>query len=175
MERVIGAVEALNRGLGRGVAWAALAMMLAQAFSVVARYVFSDGVIAVQEAVVYGHALLFLGGSAYVLQLNQHVRVDVFYAAYRPGLKRLVDLVALVVFVVPVVVVILWVSLPYIARAWESLEGSRQAGGIPGVFLLKTAIAVFAVSVALQALATALRLIRGQPAPGWNAPPAQEP
>lgn len=168
MDRTIELVEAVNRRLGRGVAWAALAMMLAQAFSVVARYVFSDGVIAVQEAVVYGHALLFLGGAAYVLQLNEHVRVDVFYAGYGTRLRRIVDIVALLVFVLPVVLVILWVSVPYIVRAWESLEGSRQAGGIPGVFLLKTAIGVFAVSVGLQAAATTLRLVRGRSAPGWD-------
>ncbi|MEM1384924.1 MAG: TRAP transporter small permease subunit [Pseudomonadota bacterium] len=168
MDRVLSVVEAANRRLGRGVAWAALVMMLAQAFSVVARYVFSDGVIAVQEAVVYGHAFLFLGGSAYVLQLNEHVRVDVFYGGFGSRLRRAVDLIALAIFVLPVVAVILWVSAPYILRAWESLEGSRQAGGIPGVFLLKTAIGVFAISVGLQAAATFLRIVRRQQAEGWT-------
>ncbi|MEO0959309.1 MAG: TRAP transporter small permease subunit [Pseudomonadota bacterium] len=168
MRGVIAGIEALNRGLARGVAWAALAMMLAQAFSVIARYVFSDGLIAVQEAVVYGHALLFLVGAAFVLQLNEHVRVDVFYAAYGRRTRRIVDLLALLVFTLPVVAVVLWVSVPYVVRAWATLEGSRQAGGIPAIFLLKTAILVFAVSVGLQALATALRLIRCERVAHWD-------
>ncbi|MEM7685717.1 MAG: C4-dicarboxylate ABC transporter permease, partial [Pseudomonadota bacterium] len=64
---------------------------------------------------------------------------------------------------------ILWVSYPYVARAWSVLEGSRQAGGIPAVFLLKTAIVIFAVSVGLQAIATAARLFARKSTPAWDA------
>ena len=71
-------IHTTSRLLGLGAAWCAIAMMLFQAFSVVARYVFSYGIISVQEAVVYGHALIFMCGSAFLLQLNRHVRVDKF-------------------------------------------------------------------------------------------------
>ncbi len=169
MRKTIAVIETCNRLLGRAAGWCALVMMLAQAFSVIARYVFSYGIISVQEAAIYGHALIFLAGSAFVLQVNEHIRVDVFYARYRTGVRRWVDLIALVVFVLPVAVVIFWVSFPYVARAWSVLEGSRQAGGIPAVFLLKSAILVFAVSVALQAIATAARLIDRTSTPDWDA------
>jgi TRAP-type mannitol/chloroaromatic compound transport system permease small subunit len=172
MDKIFSAIETINRTLGQAAAWCALVMLLAQAFSVVARYIFSYGIISVQEAAIYGHALIFLAGSALVLQANEHVRVDIFYGKMSPGLRRWVDLIALLLFVVPVAVTIFWVSLPYVLRAWSTLEGSRQAGGIPAIFLLKTAILVFAVSVGLQAIATALRLLRRQAVPGWTSDPA---
>jgi TRAP-type mannitol/chloroaromatic compound transport system permease small subunit len=172
MDKALTAIDQANRWLGRVAAWCALVMMLAQAFSVVARYVFSYGVISVQEAAVYGHALIFLAGSALVLQTNEHVRVDIFYGRLSVRFRRWLDLAALLLFVVPVAVTIFWVSLPYVTRAWSVFEGSRQAGGIPAIFLLKTAILVFAVSVGLQALATALRLLRRQPPAGWDGEPA---
>ncbi|MEL7466881.1 MAG: TRAP transporter small permease subunit [Pseudomonadota bacterium] len=168
MDSIIDLIERCNRVLGRAAASCALVMMLAQAFSVIARYVFSYGVISVQEAAIYGHALIFLAGSAFVLQVNEHVRVDVFYARYRSEIRRRVDLIALLVFVLPVAATILWVSYPYVARAWSVLEGSRQAGGIPAVFLLKTAIIIFAVSVGLQAIATATRLFARKSTPAWD-------
>lgn len=159
--QVLNTIEQVNRGLGRVAAYCALVMMLAQVFSVVARYVFSYGIISVQEMVVYGHALIFLCGSAFVLQENGHVRVDVFYGAVSARTRRIIDLVGLLGFVLPVALLILWYSWPYVTRSWSTFEGSRQSGGLPAVFLLKSAILVFAVSVALQAIASFMRVLRG--------------
>lgn len=171
MLKLIETIEAANRMLGRTAAWCAIAMMLCQVFSVVARYVFSYGIISVQEAVVYGHAFLFLMGSGLLLQTNEHVRVDIFYSRFSPTTRRWIDVVALSCFVLPVALVILWVGLPYAARSWATLEGSRQAGGIPAVFILKSAIVVFAVTVALQAIATLLRLVFRLPDAHWQDRP----
>lgn len=161
-------IDASSRLLGKLAAWCALAMMFFQVSSVLLRYVFSYGLITFQEAVVYCHATLFLLGAAWVLKLNQHVRVDVFYEMMRADVRRIVDAVALALFVLPVVALIGWASWDYVLRAWSTLEGSRQAGGIPAIFLLKTAILVFAVSVGLQAVALLSRLIAGAPVDGWE-------
>ena len=158
----IRSIEQFNRLLGKVAAYFALIMMLAQIFSVVARYVFSFGLISVQETVIYGHALIFLLGSAFVLQENKHVRVDVIYEALSHKARRWVDLIGLIGFVLPVAGVILWFSWPYVARSWSTFEGSRQAGGLPAIFLLKTAILIFAVSVLLQVVATVARILRGE-------------
>lgn len=167
------AVDHLNRALGTIAGWCALLMMLAQVFSVVARYAFGYGIISVQESVVYGHAIMFLFGAGYVLRENGHVRVDIFYAAMTDRARRIVDLVGLLCFVLPVVIVIFWLGLPYVARAWSTLEGSRQSGGLPLVYLLKTALLVFAVSIALQALAILVRMVTGQLEGSWQRRPAE--
>lgn len=166
---MIETIEKFNRALGRVAAWCALIMMLAQVFSVVARYVFGFGAIAIQESVVYGHSILFLLGAAVVLQLNQHVRVDVFYAIYNQRTRRIVDITGLLLFVLPVAMLIGYTGWPYVARAWSTLEASRQAGGLPAVFLLKSAIIIFAVSVSAQAIATIARILRGENWPSDEA------
>ncbi|MEM9629296.1 MAG: TRAP transporter small permease subunit [Pseudomonadota bacterium] len=168
MLRLIQAIEATNKWLGKTVSWCVLIMMMCQVFSVVSRYVFSYGVISIQEVVVYGHALLFMLGSAYLLQINQHVRVDIFYNLFSPEQRRWVDIISLLFFVLPVATVILWVAFPYVARAWGALEGSPQAGGLPAIYLLKSAIIVFAVSFGLQAIATLLRLVFKIPEKHWR-------
>jgi len=168
LKSILDAIETVNRALGKGASWCALAMMLFQMASVLFRYVFSYGLITFQEAVIYCHAILFLLGAAYVLQLNQHVRVDILYNLMSAKLRRSVDLVGLLFYILPVACVIGWVGFPYVARAWATLEGSRQAGGLPAIYLLKTAIVVFAVSLALQALATAIRLVQGSASKAWS-------
>lgn len=169
MSAAIELIEKMNRGLGKIASWCALVMMLAQIFSVIARYVFNYGIISVQESVIYGHALMFLLGSAYLLQTNGHVRVDIFYnGVFSDRTRRIIDLIGLVFFVLPVVAAILWVGLPYVVRSWATLEGSRQSGGIPGIFLLKSAILVFAVSVGAQAVVIALKLWTGTPNAEWH-------
>jgi TRAP-type mannitol/chloroaromatic compound transport system permease small subunit len=53
--------------------------------------------------------------------------------------------------------VLIWLSVPYAARSWAILEHSQEASGLPIVFALKTLIPLFAVLMALQGLAQAIR------------------
>jgi TRAP-type mannitol/chloroaromatic compound transport system permease small subunit len=53
--------------------------------------------------------------------------------------------------------VILYFSLSYVGRSWAILEKSRETSGIPAVFLLKSLIPAFAVMLALQGIAQAIR------------------
>jgi len=168
MKTIIDKIETANKAIGQAASWCALAMMLFQMISVLLRYVFSYGLITFQEAVIYCHAILFMLGAAYVLQLNEHVRVDVIYASLGKAARRRIDIIALLFFVVPVAAVIGWFGLPYVVRSWATLEGSRQSGGIPAIFLLKTTIVVFAVSVGLQAICSAARLIDNDTVSQWQ-------
>jgi TRAP-type mannitol/chloroaromatic compound transport system permease small subunit len=54
-------------------------------------------------------------------------------------------------------IVLIWLSVPYAARSWSILERSQEASGLPLVFLLKTLIPVFALFMALQGIAQAIR------------------
>ncbi len=55
------------------------------------------------------------------------------------------------------VVFALVVSFPYVLQSWLGLEASREAGGLPGLFLLKTVILLFCGLILLQGLALAGR------------------
>ena len=53
-------------------------------------------------------------------------------------------------------VFITWVSWEYISDSWAVNEGSREAGGLAGVFLLKSLILVFTGLLILQGIAQAM-------------------
>ena len=153
------AIDRLTTGIGRAVAWLALAVVLLQFALVVARYVFGLGSIWITEAVIYAHATLFMLAAAWTLRADGHVRVDIFYAEASPATRARIDLAGAVLLLLPFALVLIWLSAPYAARSWAILERSQESSGLPLVFLLKTLIPLFAALMALQGIAQAIRAL----------------
>jgi TRAP-type mannitol/chloroaromatic compound transport system permease small subunit len=156
-QRIADGIDRATAAIGRAAAWCCLFIVLAEFAVVVMRYAFGIGSIRLQESVLYAHAALFMLAAAWTLQIDGHVRVDIFYAQASPRTKALIDLVGAVVFLLPVTVVIGALSLPYVARSWTIFEGSRETSGLPFVYLLKTLIPLFALLLGLQGVAQAIR------------------
>jgi TRAP-type mannitol/chloroaromatic compound transport system permease small subunit len=131
--------------------------VLVQFAIVLMRYVFGVSHVFVQESVVYMHAVLFMVAVGYTLLHNGHVRVDIFYSAASAKRKALIDFLGVWLFIAPMVAVTWHLSWPYVAFAWRVREGSPEGSGIPAVFLLKSLILVFAVLLAIQGIALAIR------------------
>lgn len=142
---------------GRLVAWLTLLMVLITFTVVVLRYGFSFGSIAMQESILYMHATVFLLGGAYALRRDAHVRVDVFYRIAPVRWKAGVNLLGTLFLLLPFTVFVFGVSWEYVAESWRWREGSRETGGIPAVYLLKTLIPLSALLLHLQAVAELLR------------------
>jgi len=86
------------------------------------------------------------------------VRCDIFYGAASPRAKAAIDIIGSFIFLIPMCVLIVWVSWPYAAASWAVLEGSPEGRmGIPAVFLLKSLILVFAGLLALQSVSLVLQ------------------
>jgi len=162
---------------GRTISWLVLAMVLVTFMVVLLRYVFDMGWIALQESISYFHSLVFLIGAAYTLKQNGHVRVDIFYNRLGKKGRAWVDLIGHVLILMPVMIFIIWVSMPYIMDSWRVAESSREAGGLPGVYLLKSLILVMAALLILQGLAMilkALLTVTGNAVPVTSQDPLKE-
>ncbi|MGC2219502.1 MAG: TRAP transporter small permease subunit [Pseudolabrys sp.] len=157
MTAVADRIDRLTSALGRAAAWLALVVVLLQFALVVARYLFGLGSVWLTETVIYAHAALFMLAAAWTLQVGGHVRVDIFYADASAHTKALIDLVGALFLLLPFMVVLVWLSIPYAARSWSILEHSQEASGLPVVFVLKTLIPLFALLMALQGIAQAIR------------------
>ncbi len=147
------ALDRLASGAGRLLGWFTLAMVLLQSAVVILRYGFNGGSVALQDAVVYLHGAAFMLGLAYALLTDAHVRVDVFYRRMGRRGKAWVNAVGTLVFLLPLCAFILVGSWQFAANSWAVLEDSSSAGGLPGVFLLKSLIPLSALTLALAGLA----------------------
>lgn len=126
---------------------------------VVLRYVFSLGWVWMQEFYVWLHGIVFMLGAGYTLLHGGHVRVDIFYRVNSARFRAWVDLLGCLFLLLPIAFLVLWASWDYVLSSWSKLEESREAGGLPGLFLLKTVIWGFCLLVALQGLSLAARSV----------------
>jgi TRAP-type mannitol/chloroaromatic compound transport system permease small subunit len=150
-------IDSLNNFLCRLVSGFTLLMVLITFLIVVLRYGFNLGWIAMQESVMYLHAMVFLLGAAHTLRVNEHVRVDIFYRRFSPKKQVKVDIFGGLLLLMPVNIFIFMVSFEYVMRSWRVMETSQEAGGMPAVFLLKTLILIFPLTMLLQGIAEVVR------------------
>jgi TRAP-type mannitol/chloroaromatic compound transport system permease small subunit len=148
-------LRAFSEFTGRFIAWLSLPMVVLTFVIVVLRYAFDLGWIWMQESVVWLHATVFMLASAYTLNRDEHVRVDIFYRAMNERRQALVNLCGTLLLLLPVCIFLLIVSMDYVLVSWSIREGSREAGGLPYPFvsLLKSLIPLTAGLLCLQAVA----------------------
>jgi TRAP-type mannitol/chloroaromatic compound transport system permease small subunit len=152
LQIIISIVDTLNELVGRTVSWLTLGMVCITFMVVILRYGFDAGWIAMQESVTYFHALTFMAGAAYTLKYDGHVRVDIFYRDMASHTQAWINILGALFLLLPVCLYILWTSWDYVYTSWILLEGSRESGGLPLVFVLKSCIPLMACLLLLQGL-----------------------
>ncbi|BCN92387.1 C4-dicarboxylate ABC transporter substrate-binding protein [Thiomicrorhabdus immobilis] len=142
-----------QKHFGKLVAWGSLSLVLITALVVILRYGFNSGSIALQESIMYNHAILFMLGIAYTYEQDKHVRVDVFYSQMHENQKAWVNFLGTLLFALPVMTFIIWSGWEYVSTSWQIREASGEAGGLAYLYMLKTLIIIMAGLVILQSLA----------------------
>jgi TRAP-type mannitol/chloroaromatic compound transport system permease small subunit len=127
-------------------------MFLTSLSVVLLRFCFGLGWVWLQECVLYLHAFLFLFASLWTLKRDRHVRVDILYTKLEKPLKKKIDFIGALIFGLPMMLCLVYVSIPYVFESWKWLEKSSDSSGLPLVFILKTFILVFGILFALQIL-----------------------
>ena len=153
------AISAFNELLGRLFSWFSLGIVLVCFSVVVLRYFFNTGFVWMQDLYVWMNGIMFTGIAGYVLMREGHVRVDIFYRPATLRRKAMIDLFGTFVFLLPFAFVVIYYSWNYVRSSWGISEQSGNAGGMHGLYVLKSFIIVFAVVIALQGIAAALRAL----------------
>jgi len=134
-----------------GVCLLLLALLLCSQISIVVlRYCFGTGFLELQDFTVYVFASLVTLSIPVALVLDRHVRVDVWREHQSASLRRTLDRLGVIVLLFPVFLLSLYLVYPDIAYAWQIREGSRETGGLPGVYLVKSLFPLSCVLLILQ-------------------------
>lgn len=160
MRVISGFVHLVDR-LGRAVAGLAAVLVLVAvllcAAVAIGRYAFGFGRVWMQELYVVAAGVSFMLMAARVHGEDGHVRVDIVSRRWSGRQRALVDLIGNLLLLAPWTLVLLWSSWGFVRLSWQVLEPSAQAGGLPGLFLVKTVIPLAALLLLLEALAGALK------------------
>ncbi len=149
----------INRIVGNVFSWLAVAIVIVCFWVVVERYAFSTTRLWMQDLYPWMNGVMFTAVAGYALYLNDHVRVDIFFRPAPVRRKALMDLVGVMLFLWPFMYVVWTYSFRFVSRSWGLMEPSSNPGGMPGLFVLKSFILVFAALVALQGLAMVIRSV----------------
>ena len=135
--------------LGIISSWAIFLMIVLTTLVVFLRYFLGIGVVGLQEMVIYLHGIAFLFCSAYAYENDEHVRVDIFYRGSSNSYKNNVNFILSLFFLLPICFVIGFYSLELIEMSWKIREVSTEAGGLDYVYIQKTLIILFPLTMIL--------------------------
>ena len=142
----------MNQSIGKFFSYFLPIIVALVIYIVISRYIFGVGRADLQELALYLHALVFLGCAGWALADDEHVRVDILYKDRSEPYKRLVNILGLVFFVLPVVFIISFYSIDFIKLSWLLKESSTEPGGLKTVYLHKTIILLFPLVLFLAAV-----------------------
>ena len=123
-------IDWLNARVGKGAFWLVLIMTVISAGNAVVRFTInysSNGLLEIQW---YLFAAIFMLCSPYTLQKNEHVRIDDLSSKLSPRGLAVIDIIGTLFFLLPMVIVVLWLSLPLVADSYKINEMSANAGGL---------------------------------------------
>jgi TRAP-type mannitol/chloroaromatic compound transport system, small permease component len=123
-------VDTLNERIGRLVYWLVLVAVLVSAGNAIIRKVFNVSSNAWLELQWYLFSAIFLLCAGYTLLHNGHVRIDVIAGKLSPKAQAWIDILGTLFFLLPMTLMLTWMSWPYFLHSFQNKEISGSAGGL---------------------------------------------
>ena len=152
-------IDTLTEIIARFTAMILIALTLLIVFDALSRYLLHSGSIALQELEWHLFDIIILMGIAYTLKEGSHVRVDIFYADFKPRTKVFVDLISYLFLVIPFSLLIIFMGYDFVLQSYIQNEGSSDPGGLPYRFLVKSLMLLSFVLLLLQSISEIKRRI----------------
>ena len=124
------AIDAVTGFIGHHVRWLILAAVLVSAVNAIIRKAFDISSNAWLELQWYLFGAVFMLAAAYVLQRNGHVRIDVISNRVAERTRQWIDLFCHILMLLPLVLVMIWLSVPFVIESYQGNEISANAGGL---------------------------------------------
>jgi len=154
-----GLIDRGSRFLGEKLSFVYLASMVVIAWEVAARYLFNAPTVWAHETTITLTAIGFSFSGVYTLQRREHIRITVIYDLLSPRWQRILDIfngtvtVAFGVLFGYATAIVAW-------RAIEVMETSASAWNQPTPTIMKTALFLGSLMLALQGIAQFVSLLR---------------
>jgi TRAP-type mannitol/chloroaromatic compound transport system permease small subunit len=158
------AIDGLNTRIGRGLIWLVLAAVLISAVNAIVRKAFDVSSNAFLETQWYLFSAIFLLCSPYTLLRNEHIRIDVVAGRLSNRAQTWIDVFGTVVFLLPMALVIMYLSWVVFMRSWSINEVSSNAGGLV-IWPARLLVPVGFFLLSLQGMSQLIKLVahlRGQ-------------
>ena len=123
-------IDALNEKIGHAISWALLLAVIICTGNALIRYAINTSSNAWLEIQWYLFAAMFLLATANTLRRDEHIRIDVISSKLPKRVQVWVDIFGFAVFLLPISLIILYYSVPYVLLSIQANEMSSNAGGL---------------------------------------------
>lgn len=123
-------IDRINEVIGRSVAWLILVAIIVSATNAIIRKVLNTSSNAWLELQWYLFGAAFMLAAAYTLKQNEHIRIDIVYGTFSRRVQHWIDLLGHILFLMPIVLLMIYLLIPYTLSAIRSGEMSSNAGGL---------------------------------------------
>ena len=124
-------IDAINLRIGKVLSWAILAAILVSTVNAIIRKLFDQSSNAWLELQWVLFGAVFLIVASWTLQANEHIRIDIVNNALPLRVRSIIDLVGHIVFLLPLTIIMIITSYPFVMRSIRLNEQSMNAGGLP--------------------------------------------
>lgn len=150
------AIDAMTDWIGRWLKWLVLFSSLICAFNALMRYSIHYSSNAWLEIQWYMFGAMFLLAAGYALKHEEHVRVDVLFSKMTPRQQAWLDVMGAIFFLMPMAVIIGWLSIPMVVNSLRIMEHSSDPGGLLR-WPIKIVIPIGFALLAIQGLAEIIK------------------
>jgi TRAP-type mannitol/chloroaromatic compound transport system permease small subunit len=124
------AVDWFSEKISHVANWLVLLACLISAGNAGSRYLFSESSNGWLEVQWYMFAGMVLLGAPYTLKMNEHVRVDLVYGMVSERTRIWIDIIGGFLFLLPICIILTYLTWPWFVESWRIQEGSSNAGGL---------------------------------------------
>jgi TRAP-type mannitol/chloroaromatic compound transport system permease small subunit len=150
------AIDAINLRIGQLASFAMLLACAISALNALSRYALSRSSNFWLEIQWYFFGAMFMLGAAYVLKLNEHVRVDLLYGMLGHKKRLWVDILGTLLFLMPACVLMGYLTF---GMFWDSFINNEESTNAAGLALWP-ALLMFPLGFALLFLQAVSELIK---------------
>jgi TRAP-type mannitol/chloroaromatic compound transport system permease small subunit len=152
------AIDWWNERVGKIAAWAIVVAVLVSAVNAIIRKVFGTSSNAWLELQWYLFGAVFMLCASWTLKANEHIRIDIISSHLSQRSRNIIEMIGHLFFLLPFVAVMIYLSLPFFLRSYQSGEVSTNAGGLL-IWPAKGLILLGFVLLALQWLSELIKRI----------------
>jgi TRAP-type mannitol/chloroaromatic compound transport system permease small subunit len=125
-----GWMDRTSERIGHTIYWLVLAAVLISCVNAIIRKTFNWSSNSLLEIQWYLFSTIFLFCAGYTLLRNQHVRIDVVSGRLSKHAQAWIDILGTVFFLLPLAIMVMYLSWPVFVQAYQRHEVSTNAGGL---------------------------------------------
>jgi len=153
-------VSKINKRIGEWLQWFVIAIIVVVLIDIIMRFIVNRPVMWTRDIVIMLACAMYVLSWADIERRNTHIRVDLIYERLSVRGKAIADLVSVIIFFLPLMLLLAYVSFSWAVESWRISEKSTETFWYPPLAPLRTIVFIAVCLYILQVIAQMAEYLR---------------